>query len=120
MHAPEVTSQEDADLDPAIGNSIRTCIPVEAPEGVFGYLVSEGEDETELAPWARWLSCWLLLQTQHAQLRRMAWTDDLTGAGNRRALYHVLDKVIDRARRNRRAVTVMCFDIDLQLLVHGF
>ena len=88
-----------------------TCVQIGEEES-FGFLASETADEATLTPWCRWLRHWLVLQHQHADYRRKAWTDELTGAGNRRALNKVLGKVIDRARSERRAVTVMFFDID--------
>lgn len=102
---------EDTNVQPTEQQGAQLQVSVE--EGVLGFLTSSDQaDEQLLAPWSRWLSCWLLLQKEHARLQRMALTDHLTGAGNRHALFKVLDLVIERARQERRAVTVMCFDID--------
>ncbi len=65
-----------------------------------------------LQPWADWLVHWLRLDREHQELARLAWTDELTGAGNRRAFEKRLDETIAVARRERRAVTLMYFDID--------
>lgn len=111
---PAFASNDDS-ADPLVTHEGRVVIPVPAPGGVFGFLAcAEGPEASihTLAPWARWLARWLLVDRQHSDLRRMAWTDDLTGAGNRRALGHIIERVISRARENRHAVTIMCFDID--------
>jgi diguanylate cyclase (GGDEF)-like protein len=89
-----------------------TCVSIGTAEESFGFLASDRADESTLTPWSRWLRHWLILQHRHADFRRKAWTDELTGAGNRRALDQVLGQVITRARDARRAVTVMFFDID--------
>ncbi len=44
--------------------------------------------------------------------RRMAITDDLTGAYNRRYFVHFADKVLDEARRRRLRATMLLYDID--------
>ena len=106
-HLLEDEPSDDQELD-----SAGTCIPVGRPEEGLGYLIANEEDNGALTSWADWLRYWLILQQRHASLRRQAWTDELTGAGNRRSLYQVLGQVIKRARDERRAVTVMCFDID--------
>ena len=95
------------------GDAMRTTVPVGRPDEGLGFLVSPrpGQEDV-LAPLTIWLRHWLLLEDRHAVLRRQAWTDELTGAGNRRSLYRVLGEVIDRARKELRAVTVMFFDID--------
>jgi diguanylate cyclase (GGDEF)-like protein len=101
----------DTNANQADAQGAQLEIPV--AEGILGFLTSADQaDEQLLEPWSRWLSSWLLLQNEHARLQRMALTDHLTGAGNRHALFRVLDLVIERARQERRAVTVMCFDID--------
>ena len=90
-----------------------TRLEVPAAEGLIGYLTSPNHgDEETLETWVDWLSSWLLLQNQYTQFRHMALFDHLTGAGNRHALFLVLDRVIERARRDRRHLTVMYFDID--------
>jgi len=45
-------------------------------------------------------------------LHRLAITDHLTGAYNRRYFYHFTDQVLDRARTERFRATVLLFDID--------
>jgi diguanylate cyclase (GGDEF)-like protein len=103
--------EEDASEGPDLGAG-GTCLPIGRPEESLGYLTANTADNGALNSWADWMRYWLILQQRHASLRRQAWTDELTGAGNRRSLYQVLGQVIKRARDERRAVTVMCFDID--------
>lgn len=85
---------------------------VNGPERRFGTLVSATLDEATLGAWAEWLSHWLRLEASHHDLRRLAWSDELTGAGNRRAFEKVLADSIAVARRERRALSLMYFDID--------
>ena len=89
------------------------ALPIPSGERLLGYLVHERpEDRPGLQGWLEWLSHWILLGGQFEQLEQMAWTDHLTGAGNRRALEQILDTVLEAAREELAAVTVMCFDID--------
>lgn len=78
----------------------------------FGVLLSATLDEATLSAWAVWLSQWLRLEESHRELRRYAWTDELTGAGNRRAFETVLRDTMARALEERRSISLMCLDID--------
>lgn len=78
----------------------------------YGSLVSATATSADLAAWADWLGHWLSLDRHLRELEQLAWTDELTGAGNRRAFERALDDAIAAARRDRRHVTLMCFDID--------
>lgn len=73
---------------------------------------TDAPDAQALGPWAAWLARWLLLENTHRRLSRMAWRDDLTGAWNRRYFRHFLDRVLAEARRRRRPITLMVFDLD--------
>jgi diguanylate cyclase (GGDEF)-like protein len=115
LHFIPVELAEQGALNPAESRSIHegTALPISSSQGILGYLSSEqAAAQPLLEPWVEWLAQWLLLQMQFEELEQMAWTDHLTGAGNRRALERVLDTVLDRAREQKQAVTVMCFDID--------
>lgn len=59
-----------------------------------------------------WLSAWVKLDAQHRELRQAAFTDPLTGAWNRRYFDRFMDAAIEQARRARRSLTLMVFDID--------
>ena len=78
----------------------------------YGILISRTIDEAHLRAWADWLSSWLDLDEQHQELRRLAWTDELTGAGNRRAFDKLLADTIHAAQRDWRFFGLMLFDID--------
>lgn len=78
----------------------------------FGILTSQSTDARALKPWADWLARWLALDDSHTQLRHMAYSDDLTGAWNRRFFNEFLGDALVRARELRLPVTVMVFDID--------
>ena len=78
----------------------------------FGTLISATLDQATLESWAAWLAHWLELESSHSELRRLAWTDELTGAGNRRAFDRMCADVLATALSERRSVSLMCFDID--------
>jgi diguanylate cyclase (GGDEF)-like protein len=79
---------------------------------VLGRLRSREVPIEELAQHASWLASWLVLRDQHAQLREAAFADPLTGAHNRRYFDQFLTMAMDEARRERRGVTLLVFDID--------
>lgn len=54
----------------------------------------------------------LATSSKHRRLRTLAFTDACSGLANRRFLYAELDRILDRARRDRFPVTVLIFDID--------
>ena len=115
LHFIPVELAEQGTLNPDESRAIHegTALPISCSQGILGYLSSEQPGvQPLLEPWIEWLAQWLLLQMQFEELEQMAWTDHLTGAGNRRALERVLDTVLERAREQKQAVTVMCFDID--------
>ena len=78
----------------------------------LGLLISRAIDEEILAFWANWLASWLEFAESHQELRRLAWTDELTGAGNRRAFDRLLAETIQSAHREWRSFGLMLFDID--------
>lgn len=59
-----------------------------------------------------WLSAWVKLDAQHRELRQAAFTDPLTGAWNRRYFDRFMDAAIEQAKKARRSLTLMVFDID--------
>jgi len=86
--------------------------PVERRGRRFGYLRSGRVDASGLVSAAEELGAWLALAEQHRQLRDAAFVDPLTGAWNRRYLDLFLGRSIDRARTDRRYITLLLFDID--------
>jgi diguanylate cyclase (GGDEF)-like protein len=79
---------------------------------ILGWLASERAPDADLGAHADWLAPWMMLARQQEQLRHAAFTDPLTGAWNRRYLDRFLGSVLDRAKAQRRPVTVLVFDID--------
>lgn len=86
--------------------------PVECNGRVLGRLVAEGMAPDFLVREAALLGGWITLHRQQEQLRRAAFTDELTGAWNRRYFQRFLGAAIDQAKAERRPVTLMVFDID--------
>ncbi len=95
----------------------------DAPEGAVlaplrygrqehGLLAAVGSTENDVARWARWAACWLEMAHRQRQLKLLAYRDELSGAWNRRFLRTCLGRAIDDARKSRRPLTVMLFDID--------
>ena len=58
------------------------------------------------------------IEDQRDQLARMAFTDSLTGLGNRRALYRELETAAGRARDNGRSISLLAMDLDRFKLVN--
>lgn len=77
-----------------------------------GHLAAEGVDGAALAREAEWLAPWLVLIAQQEQLRKAAFTDELTGAWNRRYFLRYLAAAIEQARGARHSVTLLYFDVD--------
>jgi diguanylate cyclase (GGDEF)-like protein len=88
------------------------CAPLIWEDATLGTLCSTRQTADQLAPQARWLAAWLRLRDQQAQLREAAFTDPLTGAWNRRYFDRFLASALDKARDERRFITVLLFDID--------
>jgi len=53
------------------------------------------------------------LEDKLARLKRQAFSDTLTGLGNRRWLAEVVSSEVTRARREQRPLSVVVFDLDL-------
>jgi len=77
-----------------------------------GRLATSMADARALTPWAGWLARWLSLAKSQHELRAMALTDPLTGAWNRRFFESFLPRRLEEARRRRRPLTLMVFDVD--------
>ena len=77
-----------------------------------GVLAAIGASTEDLTRWSRWASCWLDLARRQQKLKILAYQDELSGAWNRRFLRTCLAKELQIARKERRHLTVMTFDID--------
>jgi diguanylate cyclase (GGDEF)-like protein len=86
--------------------------PVMLGASTAGWIDDPTVDPARLRAGAEWLSEWMRLASQVAQLREAAFQDPLTGAWNRRYFDKFLASAITRARDARRFVTIMVFDID--------
>lgn len=86
--------------------------PVAWGDRTYGRLAAPGASPDALRAQAQRLAAWLRLNEQHAELRRAALTDPLTGAWNRRYFDRFLAVTLDQARRRRGSVTLLVFDID--------
>lgn len=106
------TLSYDALPTPVTDEPQRVRVPVVWDTRVLGTLSAVKTDVALLQPWAAWLAGWIVLRDQHAQLRRAAFTDPLTGAWNRRYFDRFLTAALHTARDQRHAVTVLVFDID--------
>lgn len=96
-------------------------VAVVANRRVFGSIVcgddawvggASGVGARVLGEHAVWLGSWLRLEEQQRALRMAAFTDELTGAWNRRYFSRFLDAAIEQAREARRTLTLLYFDID--------
>jgi diguanylate cyclase (GGDEF)-like protein len=90
----------------------RPSAPIHFSGTMLGTLVSTTIGIDDLTRWADWLGHWLALDHHLRGLEILCETDELTGAGNRRAFERILLETLDSARRERRVVTLMVFDID--------
>ena len=66
----------------------------------------------ELEAWAAWLARWVALSQRFADFEQQCLKDELTGVGNRRYFNRFFTDVLRRAEAERRAVTLLVFDID--------
>lgn len=106
---------DDLHFQPCVGEApapTEDAVAVERRGAVFGWLQSAKAPRASLEQCAQALATWLALREQHRQLTEAAFTDSLTGAWNRRYLERYLSSAIERARRDRRDLTVLLFDID--------
>lgn len=78
----------------------------------LGWLRAPGVDRAIVEQEAARIAGWVLLAAQHDQLRRAAFTDELTGAFNRRYFNRFLSAAMEQARVKRHTVTLLVFDID--------
>ncbi len=98
--------------------AVDTGVGVHAGGRVFGALQcgdsawARGVGARVLNEHAAWLGSWLRLEEQQRALRLAAFTDELTGAWNRRYFSRFLDAAIEQARGARRTLTLLYFDID--------
>jgi len=78
----------------------------------LGRLVSTSDDREALTSTAAILGRFLELDAELRELRVLSLTDELTGAGNRRAFERFVPEVIAEAREAGRSLPLMVFDVD--------
>jgi len=100
------------DAASAAGTLPAEGVEVRCASESLGRLLADNVAPGNLRPWADWLGHWLHMQHEHRRVRELSIRDDLTGAHNRRYFGVFLAEALARARRDRRPVTVMVFDID--------
>jgi diguanylate cyclase (GGDEF)-like protein len=98
--------------DESIAEDGRATAAVVHDDVHLGTLVSSSVSANELLTWAGWLAVWMGLERHVRRLKKQTETDELTGAGNRRAFDRVLKETLLAAGNERRLVTLMVFDID--------
>jgi len=111
----EPPGAEQAQLFPV--GSEKAAVPLQHRGIHFGTLVLEGAAKSaritdQLQQSAAWLTAMLVLNHNFRNLRRLADTDELSGAYNRRYFMENVPHLLDRARRERFCVTILLFDID--------
>lgn len=97
----------------AAGNKPPTGgVPVRFADRTLGYLVAPRADHAAAESEAARLAHWVALALQQDQLKKAAFTDELTGAWNRRYFTRFLSAAIEKAREARHSVAVLYFDLD--------
>ena len=79
---------------------------------VDGSIRIEPDTQTMLATLQECLPALIQNARRIESLHRLAITDHLTGAYNRRYFYHLTDQILARARLNNLRVTLLLYDID--------
>jgi len=109
----ELIDRDAADDDAIDG----VTVPIRYAGQRLGLLKADanGDDAAtreRLCGWAEWAARWLGAKDRLTRLYDLAMRDDLTGVWNRRYFRQALERIVDRARREREQVTLMVFDID--------
>ncbi|MCK4871352.1 MAG: GGDEF domain-containing protein [Phycisphaerales bacterium] len=99
-------------VDAAPDELCRTVVDVVHQGRAVGQLVTDHDAQRVLIPWSSWLARWIVAAEQMLDLRTDAFTDELTGAWNRRYFVRFMDRAIVEAGEYRRALTVMLLDVD--------
>ncbi len=93
------------------------AVPLIVEERPLGVLLLEGgpfkgEDVEVMAAFAATAAAALHNALLHAQVQELAMTDALTGIYNRRALFLLGQREVERAKRFGRTLTAIMFDLD--------
>lgn len=97
----------------AVSSAPAGAVAVQRHGRRFGWLAApQGVQAAVAVLAADWLAAHLALDAQARALRQAAFTDELTGAWNRRYFNRFLESALERARQRRTPVTLLVFDID--------
>jgi diguanylate cyclase (GGDEF)-like protein len=88
------------------------AVPVRVNNHHFGYLIGHDVPASRLAAHAADLARWLAVERKIAELKELAYKDDLTGAWNRRYFDKAFRSIVRHAADHRFRVTLLLFDID--------
>ncbi len=102
---------------PSVESESSVAVRLTAGEHNFGNLALDSASVSarvleQLRQCGLWLSAMLAMARQHQTLRRLADTDELSGAFNRRYFTEIVPRLLDKARKERFCVTILLFDID--------
>lgn len=93
--------------------------PIRNTHEIVGHLHLAGEAVWEhpssrhvLSQLSQMLAKVAVLEERHAMMQRLAITDEMTGLYNGRYFNHFLNRILDKAKNKRFAVTLLLFDID--------
>lgn len=87
-------------------------VPVRYSDRLLGYIVAPTAEREAVDAEAATLAGWVALAAQQDQLKTAAFTDELTGAWNRRYFTRFMGAAIEKARVARHSVAVLYFDLD--------
>jgi len=111
IHSPEV-SEKTNEQRKREGQSI----PLMAPNGQVGEMIVgphlPEKCKVDLKETAGFIGTLLSLAQRDEALKRLAMTDELTGAYNRRYLEHFLRQMIRQSQHEHTELTLLLFDID--------
>ncbi|MCK4629670.1 MAG: GGDEF domain-containing protein, partial [Sedimentisphaerales bacterium] len=111
IYSPEV-NKEANEQHKREGQSV----PLTGPSGQAGEMIVgprlPGRDEVDPKEMAGFIGTLLCLAQRDEALKRLAMTDELTGAYNRRYLEHFLRQMIKQSGHEHTELTLLLFDID--------
>jgi diguanylate cyclase (GGDEF)-like protein len=111
IHSPEVSEKANEPHEQK-GQSV----PLMGPNGQVGEMIVSGyppeKGRVDLEETAGFIGTLLCLAQRDEALKRLAMTDELTGAYNRRYLEHFLRQMIKQSQHEHTELTLLLFDID--------
>jgi GGDEF domain-containing protein len=106
-------SKETSLADPSVSHPVRNTHEIVGHLHLGGEAVWEDPSSRQvLAQLASLFSRVAVLEERHNLMQKLAITDELTGLHNGRYFHHFLNRIIEKAKVRRFAVTLLLFDID--------